>query len=158
MIASFALGRCFKHAKRSCYLSLSEGKYAIALEHSTCCALTCYITRLYVSTIGCLGVLAISSARNCSANTAIFTVAHMMQSGSTRPERIPSTLAGLQELHRNTLQGLQQQLQAHLTAAHQELRAQVMLSLAGLWGWGSGRAGGAVWCNCHYNCKNLKDQ
>ena len=90
-----------------------------------------------MSTTGCLGVPAVCSAPSCNANTAIFTVAHMMQSGSTRPERIPSTLAGLQELHKKTLQELQQQLQAHLTAAHQELRAQVML-LLGSWGCGRG--------------------
>ena len=58
-------------------------------------------------------------------------LSQMMQSGSTRPERIPTTLGGLQELNSITLQGLQQQLQAHLTAAHQELRAQVTLLLAG---------------------------
>lgn len=85
-------------------------------------------------------------------NTAILTVAQLMQSGSTRPERIPSTLAGLQELHRKTLQELQQQLQAHLTAAHQELRAQVMLSLAGFVEMG-GQAGQVGLCGATANAK-----
>ena len=65
----------------------------------------------------------------------------MTQSGSTRPERIPNTLAGLQELNSKALQALQQQLQAHLSAAHQELRAQVMPLLAGWLGIGCGGKG-----------------
>lgn len=47
-----------------------------------------------------------------------------MQSASTRPDRIPASLAGLQELNSKTLQAVQQQLQDHLTAAHKQLRAQ----------------------------------
>ena len=72
-------------------------------------------------------------AQTAVQNISIIVSSQMMQSGSTRPERISTSLAGLQELNSKTLQELQQQLQAHLTAAHQELRAQVMLPLAGRW-------------------------
>lgn len=54
-----------------------------------------------------------------------------MQSVSTRPKRIPASLAGMQEVNSKTLQEVQQQLQAHLTAAQRELRAQVALMPAG---------------------------
>ena len=52
-----------------------------------------------------------------------------MQSVSTRPDRIPATLAGLQDLNSQILQSLQQQLQDHLTASHKHLRAQVSASI-----------------------------
>ena len=76
-------------------------------------------------------------------NIPVIILFQMMQTGSTRPERIPSTLAGLKELNSKTLQELQQQLQAHLTAAHQELRAQVLPVLAGWLGAGC-EGGGTV--------------
>lgn len=110
-------------------LAVTHGKHAMAFEHSST---SMGISWLYMSTTGCLVCLQLAVHKPA----LIIAVAHVMQSGSTRPERIPATLAGLQELHRKTLQELQQQLQAHLTAAHQELQAQVMLSLAGFVGWG----------------------
>ena len=82
-------------------------------------------------------------AQTTVQNNSIIMSAQMMQGGSTRPDRIPATLGGLQELNSKTLQELQQQLQAHLTAAHQELRAQVLLlaGSGGGGGWGRSRPG-----------------
>lgn len=56
---------------------------------------------------------------------SLHVVAAAVQGMSTRPERIPATLAGLQELNGKILQDLQQQLQTHLTQAQKALRAQV---------------------------------
>lgn len=68
-----------------------------------------------------------TSGQSCWLAELIEPLLLLVQSGSTRPERIPASLAGLQQVNSKTLQDLQQHLQAHLTAAQKELRAQVTL-------------------------------
>ena len=83
-----------------------------------------------------------TSGQSCWLAELIEPLLLLVQSGSTRPERIPASLAGLQQVNSKTLHDLQQHLQAHLTAAQKELRAQVTL-LHVVW---VGEGGGA-WSN-----------
>ena len=82
-------------------------------------------------TSGCCPVPEHTTKARCCNNDrlqdflSLHVVVAAVQGTSTRPERIPATLAGLQELNGKILQDLQQQLQTHLTQAQKALRAQV---------------------------------